>query len=215
MASQIASTPRPSLTGRSTGTSRASRVPPVNFGVRLLVALNISYMAHLGPLMIQRFVRFVGTSSFGTRALVVSQGTDLTGFAGHNLVARPSLNLAVCPLVACSPPLSAKMPHAIASSRAVLRRPRFTIRSLQANAQTITAYCLAKVTLNIQATAGHCLQQIRCTMFSSKSRGRLCGSRSNSRHGQAGSNPLPLRAPASQETHAKSLSRNNNFLAPG
>ena len=165
-------------------------------GVRLLFALNVSYMAHLRPLMIPPLVRLVGPASFGTRALVISQGTNLSGFAGHNLVAKPSLNLAVCPAAACSPPLSAKLPHAIASSRAVLRRPRFTTCSRQANAQTITAYCLAKVTLNIQATAGHCLQQIRCTMFSSKSKGRLCGSQSNSRHGQAGSDPLPLRATA-------------------
>jgi hypothetical protein len=138
----------------------------------------------------------VSAASFVGRSLRALQGTDLTGFAGHNLVARPSLNLAVCPAAACSPPLFANVPHAIASSRAVLRRPRFTVVSRQANAQTITAYCLAKVTLNIQATAGHCLQQIRCTMFSSKSKGRLCGSQSNSRHGQAGSKPLPLRASA-------------------
>ena len=164
-------------------------------GVRLLVPLNVSYMAHPWPLMLPRLVRFVGSAFFGTQPLIVFQGTDLTGFAGHNLAAGRSLNLAVCPAAACSPPLFANVPHAIASSRAVLRRPRFTTRSRQANAQTITAYCLAKVTLNIQATAGHCLQQIRCTMFS-KSKGRLCGWQSNSRHGQAGSNPLPLRATA-------------------
>ena len=146
--------------------------------------------------MIPRLVRFVGTAFFVTRALVISKGTDLSGFAGHNLAARQSLNLAVCPAAACSPPLFANVPHAIASSRAVLRRPRFTTRSLQANAQTITAYCLAKVTLNIQASAGHCLQQSHGTMVSNKSRGRLCGSQSNSRHDQAGSSPLPLRAPA-------------------
>ena len=128
-------------------------------------------MAHPGPLMIRKIRRFVGTAFFGTRSLVISQRTDLSGFAGHNLVASPSLNLAVCPTAACSPPLFANVPHAIASSRAVLRRPRFTIRSLQANAQTITAYCLAKVTLNIQATAGHCLQQSHGTMVSNKSRG--------------------------------------------
>ena len=92
-------------------------------------------------------------ASFVGRALRVLQGTDLTGFAGHNLVARQSLNLAVCPSAACSPPLFANVPHAIASSRAVLRRPRFTGVSRQAIAQTITAYCLSKVTLNIQATA--------------------------------------------------------------
>ena len=114
-------------------------------------------MAHLWPLMIPQLVRFVGTASFGTRALLVSQGTDLSGFAGHNLVARRSLNLAVCPAAACSPTLFANMQHAIASSRAVLRRPRFTVVSWQATAQTITAYCLAKVTLNIQATAGYCM----------------------------------------------------------
>ena len=169
---------------------------PLTLGVRLLVALNVSYMAHPGPLMIPNIGRFNGTAFFGTRSLVISQRTDLSGFAGHNLVARPSLDLAVCPTAACSPPLYANVPHAIASSRAVLRRPRFTTRSRQATAQTITAYCLAKVTLNIQATAGHCLQQIRCTMFSSKSKGRLCVSQSNSRHGQAGSDPLPLRATA-------------------
>jgi len=152
-------------------------------------------MAHLWPLMLPRLVRSGGNAFFGTQPLIVFQGADLTGFAGHNLVARRSLNLAVCPSAACSPPLFANVPHAIASSRAVLRRPRFTTRSLQANAQTITACCLANVTLNIQATAGHCLQQIRCTMFS-KSKGRLCGWQSNSRHGQAGSNPLPLRATA-------------------
>ena len=169
---------------------------PLTLGVRLLVALNVSYMAHLWPLMLQRLVRFVGNAFFGTQPLIVFQGTDLSGFAGHNLVARPSLNLAVCPAAACSPALFANVPHAIASSRAVLRRPRFTVVSRQATAQTITAYCLAKVTLNIQATAGHCLQQIRCTMFSRKSKGWLCGSQSNSRHGQSGSNPLPLRVPA-------------------
>ncbi|CAH0353071.1 hypothetical protein AQB9606_03047 [Aquabacterium sp. CECT 9606] len=107
---------------------------------------------------------YVGAASFVGQAFRVLQSTDLTGFAGHNLAARPSLNLAVCPAAACSPPLFANAPHAIASSRAVLRRPRFTTRSLQANAQTITAYCLAKVTLNIQATAGHCLQQSGGTM---------------------------------------------------
>ena len=139
---------------------------------------------------------YVGATSLVGQAWRVLQSTDLTGFAGHNLAARPSLNLAVCPLAACSPPLLANVPHAIASSRPVLRRPRFTEVSRQATAQTITAYCLCKVTLNIQATAGHCLQQSRGTMVSSKSRGRLCGSQSNSRHGQAGSNPLPLRAPA-------------------
>ena len=169
---------------------------PLTLCVRLLVALNVSYMAHLWPLMLQRLVLFVGNAFFGTRSLVISQRTDLPGFAGHNLAARPSLDLAVCPTAACSPPLYANVPHAIASSRAVLRRPRFTTRSLQANAQTITAYCLAKVTLNIQATAGHCLQQFRCTMFSSKSKERLCVSQSNSRQRQAGSNRLPLRATA-------------------
>ena len=143
-------------------------------GVRLLFALNVSYMAHLRPLMIPPLVRLVGTASFGTRALVISQGTDLSGFAGHNLAARPSLNLAVCPSAACSPPLFANVPHAIASSRAVLRRPRFTTRSRQANAQTITAYCLAKVTLNIQATAGHCLRQTRGTMVSNYSGAAMC-----------------------------------------
>ena len=95
---------------------------PLTSGVRLLVALNVSYMAHLWPLMLQRLVRFVGNDFFGTQPLFVFQGTDLTGFAGHNLVARPSLNLAVCPSAACSPPMFANVPHAIASSRAVLRR---------------------------------------------------------------------------------------------
>ena len=131
-------------------------------------------MAHLRPLMIPPLVRLVGTASFGTRALVISQGTDLSGFAGHNLAARPSLNLAVCPSAACSPPLFANVPHAIASSRAVLRRPRFTTRSRQATAQTITAYCLAKVTLNIQATAGHCLQKRHGTMVSNYSGSAMC-----------------------------------------
>ena len=144
--------------------------------VRLLVALKVSYMAHLGPLMIPTIKRFVGTAFFGTRSLVISQGTDLSGFADHDLVARPSLNLAVCPAAACSPPLCSNVPHAIASSRPVLRRPRFTGVLRQATAQTITAYCLSKVTLNIQATAGHSLQQSRGTMVSSKSRGKLCGS---------------------------------------
>ena len=73
-------------------------------------------MAHLWQLMIPRLVSFVGTASFGTRALVISQGINLSGFAGHNLVAKPSLKLAVCPAAACSPPLCAKVPHAIASS---------------------------------------------------------------------------------------------------
>ena len=146
----------------------------LTFGVRLLVALNVSYMAHPGPLMIRKIRRFVGNAFFGTRSLVISQGTDLSGFAGHNLVARPSLNLAVCPAAACSPPLFANVPHAIASSRAFLRRPRFTTRLLQANAQTITAYCLAKVTLNIQATAGHCLQQSHGTMVSNYSGSAMC-----------------------------------------
>jgi hypothetical protein len=86
----------------------------------------------------------VGAASFVDRSLRALQGTDLTGCAGHNLVARPSLNLAVCPSAACSPPLFANVPHAIASSRAVLRRSRLTTRSLQANAQAITAYCLCK-----------------------------------------------------------------------
>ena len=131
---------------------------PLTLGVRLLVAFNVSYMAHPGPLMIPALEHFLGTAFFRTHALVISQGTDLSGFAGHNLVAEPSLNLAVCPAAACSPARLANVPHAIASSRAVLRRPRFTVVSRQATAQTITAYCLAKVTLNIQATAGHCLQ---------------------------------------------------------
>ena len=100
---------------------------------------------------------YFGAASFVGRALRVLQSTDLTGFAGHNLAARPSINLAVCPTAACSPPLFANVPHAIASPRAVLRRPRFTRVSRQATAQTITAYCLAKVTLNIQATASSCM----------------------------------------------------------
>ena len=126
-------------------------------GVRLLVALKVSYMWHLWPLTIQRLTRFFGTASFGTRARVASQGTDLTGFAGHNLVVWRSLNLAVCPAAARSPTLFANRPHATASSRSVLRRPRFTRASRQAIAQTITAYCLAKVTLSIQATASSCM----------------------------------------------------------
>ena len=125
--------------------------------VRLLVALKFSYMAHPWPLMFPRLVRFVSNAFFGTQPLLVFQGTDLSGFAGHNLVAGPSLNLAVCPSAACSPPLFANVPHAIASSRAVLRRPRFTGVSRQAIAQAITAFCLSKVTLNIQATAGSCM----------------------------------------------------------
>ena len=73
-------------------------------------------MAHLWPLILQRLVRFFGNSFFITQPFIVFQGTDLTGFAGHNLAARPSLNLAVCPAAACSPPLCANVPHAIASS---------------------------------------------------------------------------------------------------
>jgi hypothetical protein len=46
---QSASTPRPGLTGRSTGTSRAAHVPPVNFGVRLLVAFNQQSIASPWP----------------------------------------------------------------------------------------------------------------------------------------------------------------------
>ena len=57
-------------------------------------------MAHLWPLMLQRLVRFVGNAFFGTQPLIVFQGTDLLGFAGHNLVARPSLNLAGRPAAA-------------------------------------------------------------------------------------------------------------------
>ena len=73
-------------------------------------------------MMIQRFIPFVGTASFDTRALVVSQGTDLTGFAGHNLVTRPSLNLAVCPSAACSSTCGAKVPCAVAVAAPVLRQ---------------------------------------------------------------------------------------------
>ena len=169
---------------------------PITSGVRLLVALNVSYMVHLWPLMLQRLVRFVGNSFFGTQPLIVFQGTDLSGFAGHNLVVRPSLNLAVCPSAACSPPLSAKVPHAIDSSRAVLRRPRFTGVSRHAIAQAITACCLSNVTLNIQATAGHCIAAKSRHNGQQLFGGRPCFLQSNSRQRQTGSNPLPLRATA-------------------
>src|SRR3990167_6084405 len=95
---------------------------------------------------------YVGAASFVGQALRVLQSTDLTGFAGHNLAARPSLNLAVCPTAACSPALFANVPHAIASPRAVLRRPRFTRVSLQATAQTI---CILLVQRHLEHSS-HC-----------------------------------------------------------
>jgi len=50
-----------------------------------LVALKLSYMAHPWPLMIQTIKRSIGTAFFGTRSLVISQGTDSTGFAVKNM----------------------------------------------------------------------------------------------------------------------------------
>jgi hypothetical protein len=72
-----------------------------------LVALKLSYMAHPWPLMIQTIKRSISTAFFGTRSLVISQGTDSTGFAVKSLLA--SLHLAVCPSAACSPPLTSKV----------------------------------------------------------------------------------------------------------
>jgi hypothetical protein len=105
MATQTTSTPRPGLTGRSTGTSRASRVPPVNSGVRLSF-FEGHFMPRFWPLKLQRIerlsmLRLPGLSSLPTsrhatgdfvafHALSIFQGTALMVSLARNVVACQS-----------------------------------------------------------------------------------------------------------------------------
>ncbi|CAH0354830.1 hypothetical protein AQB9606_03963 [Aquabacterium sp. CECT 9606] len=142
-----------------------------------------------------------GAAFCSARALRVFQGTDLTGFAGHNLVARPvqsgclpcgSLlttvrrqsairhrHVAARPSAGSAPWYRGKPQHM--ASRSHGQRP-----SLPGVFQSSVAASSHRGPLHGNKLASQWSQSIQ---------GRLCVLQSNSRHGQAGSPPLPLRAP--------------------
>ena len=105
----------------------------------------------------------VGAAFFGVRALRVLQGTDLTGFAGHNLVAWPvqSRRLPFGSLLTKVRRQSAMRHRLVAARPSAVSAPccRGKPQHMASRSHGLGHHCLAffKVTLKLQTIAGHCM----------------------------------------------------------
>ena len=106
----------------------------------------------------------VGAAFFGTRALCALQGTDLTGFAGHDLVAWPvqSSCLPFGSLLTTVWRRSATRHRLVAGRPAAASAPSAKWQATSRLHPAVMAtghHCLAfsKVTLKLQAIAGSCM----------------------------------------------------------